>query len=209
MAKIYLNELETASSIYKDKFLSSDIDTAKNVNSMIGDFVGGTKSKLSGSMWDAVRGKMGEFESTFSQFDTISDNFCNAIETAVKMLVDVAGEDNEYDYLDDSLLSSLHTKLKNLKSKLDVLNQGETITSKDKNNKETTTVKYDSTAISACEAEIEKTQDLITKTEKFRDAYKKALEIVEGAYQDVVSFGSSVDNIQVSDKITYDGGYSV
>lgn len=209
MAKIYLNELETASSIYKDKFLSSDIDTAKNVNSMIGDFVGGTKSKLSGSMWDAVRGKMGEFESTFSQFDTISDNFCNAIETAVKMLVDVAGEDNEYDYLDDSLLASLHTKLKNLKSKLDVLNQGETITSKDKNNKETTTVKYDSTAISACEAEIEKTQDLITKTEKFRDAYKKALEIVEGAYQDVVSFGSSVDNIQVSDKITYDGGYSV
>lgn len=209
MAKIYLNELETASSIYKDKFLSSDIDTAKNVNSMIGDFVGGTKSKLSGSMWDAVRGKMGEFESTFSQFDTISDNFCNAIETAVKMLVDVAGEDNEYDYLDDSLLASLHTKLKNLKSKLDVLNQGETITSKDKNNKETTTVKYDSAAISACEAEIEKTQDLITKTEKFRDAYKKALEIVEGAYQDVVSFGSSVDNIQVSDKITYDGGYSV
>ena len=209
MAKIYLNELETASSIYKDKFLSSDIDTAKNVNSMIGEFVGGTKSKLSGSMWDAVRGKMGEFESTFSQFDTISDNFCNAIETAVKMLVDVAGEDNEYDYLDDSLLASLHTKLKNLKSKLDVLNQGETITSKDKNNKETTTVKYDSTAISACEAEIEKTQDLITKTEKFRDAYKKALEIVEGAYQDVVSFGSSVDNIQVSDKITYDGGYSV
>ena len=209
MAKIYLNELETASSIYKDKFLSSDIDTAKNVNSMIGDFVGGTKSKLSGSMWDAVRGKMGEFESTFSQFDTISDNFCNAIETAVKMLVDVAGEDNEYDYLDDSLLASLHTKLKNLKSKLDVLSQGETITSKDKNNKETTTVKYDSAAISACEAEIEKTQDLITKTEKFRDAYKKALEIVEGAYQDVVSFGSSVDNIQVSDKITYDGGYSV
>lgn len=209
MAKIYLNELETASSIYKDKFLSSDIDTAKNVNSMIGDFVGGTKSKLSGSMWDAVRGKMGEFESTFSQFDTISDNFCNAIETAVKMLVDVAGEDNEYDYLDDSLLASLHTKLKNLKPKLDVLNQGETITSKDKNNKETTTVKYDSVAISACEAEIEKTQDLITKTEKFRDAYKKALEIVEGAYQDVVSFGSSVDNIQVSDKITYDGGYSV
>lgn len=209
MAKIYLDELETASSIYKDNFLSRDIDTSKNVNSMIYDFVNGTKSKLSGSMWDAVRGKMDEFEGIFSNFNSVSDEFCGAIETAIQMLVDVVGENNEYDYLDDSLLYNLHTQLKDLNAKLETLNQGETTTSKDKDGKETTTTQYDYAAISACKAEIEKTQDLITKTEKFRDAYKKALEIVEGAYQDVVSFGSSVDNIQVSDKITYDGGYSV
>lgn len=209
MAKMYLDELETASSIYKDKFLSKDIDTSKNVNSMIYDFVNGTKSKLSGSMWDAVRGKMDEFESVFSNFNSVSDDFCSAIETAIKMLVDVVGEDSEYDYLDDSLLDDLHTQLKELTAKLETLNQGVTTTSKDKDGKETTTTQYDYAAINACKEEIKKTQALITKTEKFRDAYKKALEIVEGAYQSVVSFGSSVDSIQASDKITFDGGYSV
>lgn len=209
MAKMYLDELETASSIYKDNFLSRDIDTSKNVNSMIYDFVSGTKSKLSGSMWDAVRGKMGEFEGIFSNFNSVSDEFCSAIETAIQMLVNVVGEDSEYDYLDDSLLDNLHTQLKDLNAKLETLSQGETTTSKDKDGKETTTTQYDYAAINACKEEIKKTQALITKTEKFRDAYKKALKIVEGAYQSVVAFGSSVDNIQVSDKITFDGGYSV
>ena len=209
MAKVYLDELETASSIYKDNFLSRDIDTSKNVNSMIYDFVNGTKSKLSGSMWDAVRGKMGEFEGIFSNFNSVSDEFCSAIETAVQMLVDVVGENNEYDYLDDSLLDNLRIQLKNLNAKLDILNQGETTTIKDKNGKEKTTTQYDYTAINSCKEEIKKTQALITKTEKFKDVYKKALEIVEGAYQNVVAFGSSVDSIQASDTITFNGSYSV
>lgn len=209
MAKMYLNELETASSIYKDKFLSRDIDTSKNVNSMIYDFVNGTKSKLSGSMWDAVRGKMGEFESVFSSFNSISDDFCSVIETAIKLLVDAVGDDNVNDYLDDSQLDNLRTKLENLKTKLETLNQGKKIVSKDKNGKETTTTQYDYESINACKEEIKKTQELIVKTEKFKEAYKKAIDIVEDAYQNVVSLGNSIDSIQVSDKITFDSSYSV
>lgn len=209
MAKIYLTELEEASSIYKDSFLSQDISTSNNVSGMINEFVTGTKSKLQGSMWDAVRGKMGEFQTAFSNFSKVSDNFCNTITNAVNKLQEVVGEDCNYDYLDDSKLDELNVKLNELKNKLETLKKGTQVTIKDKNGKETIQTQYDSDGIKACEAEINSTQNLIDKTEKFKEVYKEVLAQVEEAYNEVTSFASSVDGIEVSLKITYDSAKTV
>ncbi len=203
MAKVYLSELTEASEIYKKDFLSNDTSTSKTIAGTLSDFVNGTSSKLSGDIWNTVRAKLSEFQSVFTKFNSVSDSFCSAIESAIGLITDVIGDDCSYDYLDDGLLDSLKSELAELKTKLATLQQGTSIATTDDSGNKTTTIQYDNAAIEACEKEIKEKTALIAKTEQFKEAYDKAISILDEAFQSVESLSNEVDSIEVSTKITY------
>ena len=62
MAKLYLDEIETALSFQGVENLVKDVDDSKKISSSLESFIDNSSSKLEGAQWDAVRSKVGEYK---------------------------------------------------------------------------------------------------------------------------------------------------
>lgn len=207
MSKVYVDEIQAASDLYKGDIFSSDTNTVKSIDGQIGEFISTSSNTLKGDMWDAVRTKMQEFQDVFQKQASLVDEFGSAIQQALKLLYDCVGDNVDYDFLDTDQLEELNNKKSVLQAKLDNLNKGEqkqtgyeTVNGQQVPKYETV---YDNAAIESTKSELADVEKLIAKTEEFKVVYNEAVSILDAAFSKVQAFASVVNSVQVSKKATY------
>ena len=97
MAKLYLDELESALSFTTFNTLSQDSRDATSTGNHLVDFIEQSEADLKGEQWDQVRGKMAEFQQALGQRAQVADHLGAAIEEALQMLKDYMEPDEMLD----------------------------------------------------------------------------------------------------------------
>lgn len=210
MTKLYLDEIDAVLGGSSFSTLRQDSTDAKSADDIISGFCSRSTGKLSGEQWDKVRGKLGAYQTALNTRFSVAGKLADAIEQALKLLKDYMGSDN---MLDTSKLEEYREQRSICQESLSTLQSmlNEKVERKVTNSDGTTSTQYvnayNADAINAqiqlAEETLKELDRIIEKIEGLDEVYKQAEEMMESAYQEVVSFGSSISSIKPSGKYVY------
>ena len=213
MAKLYLDELESALSFTTFNTLSQDSRDATSTGNHLVDFIEQSEADLKGEQWDQVRGKMAEFQQALGQRAQVADHLGAAIEEALQMLKDYMEPD---EMLDSSRLEEYREAKKQCEDSIEtlkgMLNETKEVVYEDPDNPgeylSTWVPMYDAEVINAqiaiATATLQELDRIIKKIGGLDEIYDKAERILEEAYQEVLAFQRQVQSITPSAKYVYE-----
>jgi hypothetical protein len=202
MAKIYLDEINSALGFSTFDTLEQDVKDSGSANNSIDAYINESSTKLSGEQWDKTRTKMGVYKDALSKRAEVAGILSEAIREALQLLKDYLGTD---EMLDSEKLPELKEQrqacaeaIKNLQG---MLNEKKTNDAGEEvpayNNDEVRA------QIALAEETLKEIDRLIEKIEGLDEVYNKAVDILDGAYQSVLAFGKTVSGIKPSGKYVY------
>jgi len=190
MAKLYLDEIEAALSFSGLENLKTDIDDSKKLSTSLSEFISTSSSKLTGEQWEAVRGKVTEYNNVSEARNSAATSLYDAIKEGLTLLKNYLGEDQ---MLDSSQLNECISKKKQCENTISSL--------KAKLSTETNTSSIRS-QINSAEETLKELNRLIKKLEGLDEVYQQALSIFENGLQGVTNLQSK-SNIKHSGKFVY------
>ena len=190
MAKLYLDEIEAALSFSGLENLKTDIDDYKKLSTSLSEFISTSSSKLTGEQWEAVRGKVTEYNNVSEARNSAATSLYDAIKEGLTLLKNYLGEDQ---MLDSSQLNECISKKKQCENTISSL--------KAKLSTETNTSSIRS-QINSAEETLKELNRLIKKLEGLDEVYQQALSIFENGLQGVTNLQSK-SNIKHSGKFVY------
>lgn len=190
MAKLYLDEIEAALSFNGLENLKTDVDDSKKLSASLSEFVSTSSSKLTGEQWDAVRGKVTEYNDVSEIRNSAANYLYNSIKEGLTLLKNYLGEDQ---MLDSSQLNECLSKKRQCENTIASLR------SKLSTEANTSSIR---SQINSAEETLKELNRLIKKLEGLDEVYQQALSIFENGLQGVTNLQSKA-NIKHSGKFVY------
>ena len=202
MAKIYLDEINSALGFSTFDTLDQDAKDSGNTDKAIDSYIADSSSKLTGELWDKTRTKMGAYKSALSERASVAGTLATAIKEALQLLKDYLGED---EMLDTEKLPEMKEQRQ---ACTEAISNLEGMLRETKVNDEGETVPvYNADEVNAqlalAKETLKEIDRLIEKIEGLDAVYEQAIGILDTAYQAVLAFGKTVSGITPSGKYVY------
>ncbi len=202
MAKIYLDEINSALGFSTFDTLEKDVKDSGSTGTAVDSYITDSTEKLTGEQWDKTRDKMGIYKSALGKRGEIAGALSSAIKEALQILKDYLGTD---EMLDSEKLPELKEQKQVCENSISTLEDMLSQTKVD--DKGNTVHVYDTEEVRAqlalARETLKEIERLIEKIEGLDEVYNKALGILEGAYQQVVEYATQVSGIKPSGKYQY------